>query len=111
MAACLATLQIIDDEKLVERAARMGELFRAKLEPMLAEYAGLFQGVRGRGLMLGLEVGVPEDLLVVGLFAKHRILTAPVGKHLKIVPPLIVSEADVDWFCSAVGDLFKQFRG
>ncbi|MEU3193133.1 aspartate aminotransferase family protein [Streptomyces sp. NPDC006992] len=123
MAAGLATLAVMDDERLTENARRTGDLLRARLAALVDRYE-LLHEVRGRGLMIGIEFGRPRSLklrsrwtmlqaarkglfaqmVVVPLLQKHRILTQVSGDHLeviKLIPPLVVGEAEVDRFVAA----------
>jgi ornithine--oxo-acid transaminase len=127
MVAGLATLQAIDEEGIVERARRTGESFVAKLAPLIERHEVLNE-VRGLGLMIGLEFGQPStprlrrrwnalerirpalfsQAVVVPLFHRHRILTqvAADGVNvIKLLPPLIAGEAEVDAFVEALDDV------
>jgi ornithine--oxo-acid transaminase len=130
MVAALATLHTIDEEMLVDRARQMGDAFEKSLAP-LTEKHELLHGVRGRGLMIGLQFGEPQSFrararfraveaarsglfaqLVVGpLFQRHRILTqvaADGGNVVKLLPPLVVCQEDVDWFVGALDDVLAD---
>ncbi|MEU3598997.1 aspartate aminotransferase family protein [Streptomyces sp. NPDC006798] len=123
MAAGLAVLSVIEDEKLVARARTTGDLLRTRLAGLVDRYEFLAD-VRGRGLMTGIEFGRPSSLalrgrwamlqtarkglfaqmVVVPLLHKHRILTQVSGDHLeviKLIPPLIIGEPEVDRFVTA----------
>ncbi|WP_069812313.1 aspartate aminotransferase family protein [Streptomyces sp. TP-A0874] len=123
MAAGLATLAVIENEELVSNARRTGELLRGRLAALVDRYE-LLHDVRGRGLMIGIEFGRPASLglrgrwavlqaarkglfaqmVVVPLLQRHRILTQVSGDHLeviKLIPPLIIGEAEVDRFVAA----------
>jgi ornithine--oxo-acid transaminase len=127
MVSALATLHVIEEEGLVERAARMGERFLARTRPLLERYE-LLRDVRGLGLMLAFEFGSPRSLklkvgyklieaarqglfgqlVTVPLFQRHRILTQVAGPHInavKILPPLVVGEEEVDRFAEAFEDV------
>lgn len=102
--AALAVLDVIENEHLVENAARMGEYFRKALEgssPYLKEY-------RGRGLMIGLELSEGhEDLRDRLLFEKH-IFTGAAGKSvIRLLPALNIDKDTADVFISAWKELAK----
>ncbi len=130
MVAGLATLQVIDDERIVEQSARTGEALSRALAPLVERYE-LLHEVRGHGLMVGLVFGEPESLrlrsrwkmlesarkglfsqLVVGpLFARHRILTQVAADNVNIVkllPPLIAGQEEVDYFAAALDDVLAD---
>jgi len=125
--AGLATLQTLEDEKIVERAQATGEALERALAPLVDRYE-LFKDVRGKGLMIGLEFGEPASLrlksrwkmletarkglfsqLIVGpLFQRHRILTQVAADNVnivKILPPLICGQQEVDYFVAALDDV------
>ena len=119
MAAGIATLEVMKSEGVVENAARMGDRLLRGLSALCENYE-LLKEVRGKGLMIGVEFGSPSSLklkaswkmletaskglfcqlITIPLFKEHKILTqvAGHGSHtVKLIPPLIISEADCDW--------------
>ena len=130
MVAGLATLQALDEEDIVERARVTGDLFLQRLAPLVDKHE-LLHEVRGKGLMIGLEFGEPTargsrlryravekvrpamfaQLVVVPLFHRHRILTQVAADNVNIVkllPPLIAGEAEVDYFVNALDDVLSS---
>ncbi|HVX43984.1 MAG TPA: aspartate aminotransferase family protein [Mycobacteriales bacterium] len=130
MAAGLAFLQVMRETELEKHAARVGDLLRERLAALVDRYEMLHE-VRGRGLMIGLQFGKPQSLrlkaswaalqagrvglfaqmVVAGLFHRHRILTQVSGDHLeviKLIPPLIITEDDVDRFVTAFTDVMDD---
>jgi ornithine--oxo-acid transaminase len=119
--AGLATLHELDAEGLVERSARMGELLLERTRPLVERFE-VVKDARGLGLFWGLEFGDPgrsptwrmlerlqpgifSQLVVVPLFSDHRVLIQVAGHSMNVIramPPLVLSEEDVDWFCSAL---------
>jgi ornithine--oxo-acid transaminase len=122
MAAGLATLEELDAEKLPDRAARLGEVLLERTRPFVERYE-VVRDVRGLGLVWAIEFQEPAggsrswrllervhpglfaQLVVMPLFRKHKILSQVAGHDtptLKILPPLVLSEQDVDWFVGAL---------
>ena len=124
MRAGLATLQVIDEEDLGGRATGLGEYLRKRLREALAGYE-MLKDVRGIGMLNGIEFKAPKRLrlrlpyeafmkihpgmfgqvAVMRLFRDHGILTQMCGNNflvLKAAPPLIVTEAQIDTYVSAV---------
>ena len=89
-AAAIATLQVIDDERLMDNAVERGAQLARGLEGHVSE-------VRGRGLMLGLETRGPIAGRVVGLAREHHglLVNATGETTLRLVPPLNISAAEV----------------
>jgi ornithine--oxo-acid transaminase len=132
MAAALASLSVLDDEKLMDRAMVLGERFRKGIEAMVPRFEFL-KGVRQRGLMIAIEFGQPESMslraalamvnkmdenlfaqaIVLPLLDDHHILTQVAGHAMpivKILPPLNIGESDVDWFLAALEDVMIKLH-
>ncbi len=103
--AAIAVLDVIENEHLIENAAKVGEHFREAfngpegLDPALREY-------RGRGLMIGLElkseyVGLRDRLL----FEKHFFTGAAGASVIRLLPSLTISEQTADRFIAAWKEL------
>ncbi|HRQ05666.1 aspartate aminotransferase family protein [Nitrosomonas halophila] len=124
MAAGLATLEVMESENLIEHAAQAGKTILDQLQPMVDEYECLSE-VRGLGMMIALEFTEPKSLslklswkmleaankglfsqmITVPLFRRHRILSQVAGHGMNIVkfiPPLILTESDIEWLVGAV---------
>jgi putrescine aminotransferase len=99
-AAGLAAIQVLQDERLPERSAELGEYFLLQLQQLQRDYPTVIREARGRGLLLGLEF---EDEDVAGLtiasVARRRLI---VGYYLsnpcvfRFEPPLLVTREQID---------------
>jgi ornithine--oxo-acid transaminase len=128
MAAGLATLHELDEQNLVEHTARLGAKLLGDTQPLVDEFK-VVKDVRGLGLMWAIEFGEPESgsmswrliermqpglfaqLVVAPLFAKHRILSQVAAHKLaviKILPPLVVTDEDIDYFVDALTVTIKR---
>jgi acetylornithine aminotransferase len=91
-AAAKAVLDIIEEEKLVENAALVGEYLVEKSRTL----KGLVE-TRGMGLMIGLEFGFDIAQLRKELLFTHHVFTGYSGKNtLRLLPPLGIGNRDVD---------------
>jgi ornithine--oxo-acid transaminase len=127
MRAGLATLDVLEEESLGERADRLGADLRRKLSEALAPYE-MVKAVRGMGMLSGIEFTAPEkaalrvgfetfrrihpgmfgQVLVMRLFRDKGILTQICGSNflvLKVAPPLVATEAQLEEFVSAIRDV------
>lgn len=127
MRAGLATLDVLERENLGERTVAMGELLRDRLRTRLSGYE-MVRDVRGLGLLSGIEFQAPKQLklrvpfeafmaihksmfgqvVVMRMYRDHNILTQICGNNflvLKVAPPLVVSETQIDRFVTAIGEV------
>src|ERR1700693_4126548 len=132
MACGLASLEVIDNEKLIENSAKMGTLMMEKIDALRAKHS-FIKEVRGKGLMIGIEFHEPTEfklkmawkllhkidkvlfaqMIVTQLLSKHRILTQVAGHAMdvmKILPPLIIGEREIDMFVNALDDVLTDCR-
>ncbi|HEX7310503.1 MAG TPA: aspartate aminotransferase family protein [Gaiellaceae bacterium] len=128
MAAGLATLHELDEQDLVARTARLGERLLELTLPLVERY-DVVHDVRGLGLLWAIEFAEPESgrrsyrlldrvqpglfaqVVVVPLFKEHRILSQVAGHRIPVVkgiPPLTVSESDLDWFAEALDETIRK---
>ncbi|WP_018861662.1 MULTISPECIES: acetylornithine transaminase [unclassified Thioalkalivibrio] len=102
--AALAVLDVMQDEGLCEEAARQGETLRRRLADRLEGKAGVV-AVRGRGLMIGVELDRPAGSLVQAALAEGLILNVTAQRVIRLLPPLIVDDAQVEQIASTVAAL------
>ncbi len=125
MAASLATLQVIEEDKLVENAAALGAYVISRLTD-IGRQCPFVTEVRGKGLMFGIDFarpagslklklawdalhklnfGVFGQMIILPLLNDHKILTQVAGYHtevIKFLPPIIATREDMDWFLKAM---------
>jgi ornithine--oxo-acid transaminase len=129
MRAGLATLEVLEEEHLAERAERLGACVRDGLRNALSGYE-MVKEIRGAGLMCGIQFSAPQQLrlrmafeafkkihpgmfgqmLVMRLFNDKNMLTQICGNDfmvLKVAPPLVVAEWQLDEFVAAVRDVVE----
>ena len=106
--AALAVLDVMQEEALCEQAARQGELLRNRLNERLGHRDGVI-AVRGRGLMLGVELDRPAGELVMAALERGLILNVTAERVIRLLPPLIVDDAEVEQIATTVADLVDAF--
>ena len=93
-AAGTATLQALTQDGLIDNADKMGKLFRDGLE-RLKEKHTVIRAIRGKGLMIGIELKFEvKDILMEGI-EKNLLLLYSGRNILRLLPPLVISEEDV----------------
>jgi ornithine--oxo-acid transaminase len=132
MAAGLAALRIVERDGLVEHAARMSTVLLDGLAELQQRYE-MVAVVRGRGLMIGIELGPPSSraarlrwrlihmaseglfpqLIVIPLHRDHGVITMAAGKNdvIKLLPPLTLSEPEARSFLTALDAVLADCHG
>lgn len=106
--AALTTLDVIEQEQLLTKAERIGELIRQGLREELAGVAGVVE-VRGMGLMIGIELDRPcGDVVKQGLEA-GIIINVTAEKVIRLLPALIFGETEAQELVAKLAALIKKF--
>jgi ornithine--oxo-acid transaminase len=129
-AAGLATLRVLDQEHLTERAERLGEMLLELTRPLADEFE-VVREVRGLGLMWAIELGPPSggvgrrlwerverrqpglfsQLITVPLFHRHHIFCQVAGHHMNVIkalPALTISEQEIERFAAALRETIAE---
>jgi ornithine--oxo-acid transaminase len=129
MRAALSTLAVLENEELGERSIEAGSYLQARLTDALRDFE-MVKEVRGMGLLMGIEFKAPTSLrlripyqafaavhpamfgqiVVMRLFRDSGFLTQICGNNfmvLKVAPPLVVTDEQLDAFVSAVRDVVE----
>jgi acetylornithine aminotransferase len=91
--AALTTLAIIEDEKLMANAVAIGDFIRAQFAERLADASGV-RDIRGKGLMIGIELEKPCKDIVEKALAAGLLINVTADNVIRLVPPLIFSRVD-----------------
>jgi acetylornithine/N-succinyldiaminopimelate aminotransferase len=106
--AGLAVVQTLQDEGLADRAAALGER-------MLDGFAAILEGVdgvtdiRGKGLLIGIELDRPCKELIGQAMEQGVLINVTAERVVRLMPPLILDEAQADHLVEVVGALIKQY--
>ena len=99
MAAGMAVMDAVANDAFLDEVTAKGERLRTRLEQFIGNYPDLFDGVRGKGLMLGLRMKEESRPFYVHLRDRHQLLTVAAGDQtLRILPPLVADDAEFDEF-------------
>ena len=106
-AIAVASLDVIVNEKLIERSFELGEYFMSKLRSITNPHV---KQIRGRGLLIGMVLDTKarpycEDLALRGVLCKETHENV-----IRFAPPLVISRKEIDWVCSKIDATFKDLQ-
>jgi acetylornithine/N-succinyldiaminopimelate aminotransferase len=108
--AGLETLRIIEEEGLLANAAAQGERLRAGFASALSGVAGVVS-IRGRGLMLGIELDRPCGELVKQALEAKLLINVTQDKVIRLLPPLVIGTGEADEIVARLAPLVRRFLG
>jgi acetylornithine/N-succinyldiaminopimelate aminotransferase len=106
--AALAVLRTIEQQQLLERAAAMGQTLLAKIRTELAAHPGVL-AIRGKGLMIGIELDRPCAELVPQALAEKLLINVTAETTVRLLPPLILEQEAADLLVETLVPLIVQF--
>ncbi len=107
-AAALAVLDVVEQEHLIENADEMGNYLMAELRKMQSEVPHIVD-VRGRGLMIGIELDVPQKTVREALIYDEHVFTGCSGTNLlRLLPPLCMSKDEADEFMAKLKNVLTK---
>ncbi|HAJ12436.1 MAG TPA: aspartate aminotransferase family protein, partial [Comamonadaceae bacterium] len=95
MRAGAETIRIMEQEKLLDNATRVGNFLRGRLERALAGKPGV-KDVRGQGLMIGIELAHPCGVITQRAADAGLLLSVTADSVIRLVPPLIMTEEEAN---------------
>ena len=109
-AAALAVIDILDEQGLAERAAATG---RVMLDSFRAQLGRLDQvvAIRGKGLMMGLELSGDCGVLVERALERRLLINVTAGRVVRLLPPLVITEDEMNHIIDTVCLLVRGFAG
>lgn len=99
--------QKVLEEDFCKEVEEKGSYMKGKLEELKKEYSFISK-VKGRGLILGLEVGDPASLIVEKMLERKILINAIGGKTLRFVPPLNVKKEEIDLLIENLAEVLKE---
>ena len=106
--AAITNLDIIEKDGLLEHAARMGEIVMGGLARELGSVAGVRE-VRGKGLMIGVELDRPCGDLVRRALGEGLVMNVTADRVIRLLPPLVITEAQAREIVAILAPLVKAF--
>jgi acetylornithine/N-succinyldiaminopimelate aminotransferase len=108
MRAGVETLRIMEEDGLIDNAARIGAQLRASFERRLGQVPG-FREVRGQGLMIGIELDRPCGALLLRAAEAGLMMSVTADNVIRLLPPLIISSAEAEQIVEILVPLVTAF--
>jgi acetylornithine/N-succinyldiaminopimelate aminotransferase len=108
MRAGVETIRIMEEDGLLENAARVGGHLKSALARELGKLAGVTE-IRGQGLMLGIELAKPCTVLTGRAAEKGLLISVTADNVIRLVPSLILTEAEADEIVARLAPLVREF--
>ena len=106
-AAGIAALKALTEDGLIENSEKMGKIFREGLEKLKEKHT-MIREIRGKGLMIGIEMKFEIKDILMGLI-KEGVLMLYSGRNiLRILPPLVISEDDITKVLHALDSIITE---
>ena len=109
-AAGLAAIETIEEEGLLEKARKLGELFRGRLERLQQE-SEVVREVRVLGLMIGIELGIEGAAVVKGCMERKLLVNCTQGTVIRLLPAMTLTEEQAQEGCDILGEVVKEQAG
>jgi acetylornithine aminotransferase len=108
MRAGIETLHIMEEDGLLENAARMGDYLMGRLRAELGTHPGVKE-VRGQGLMIGMELTRPCGVLIARAAEAGLLISVTADSVIRLLPPLIITQAEIDELLARLLPLVRTF--
>ena len=110
MAAGQAVLDVVLAPGFLEQVTATGERLRGAVEQLLPNFDHLFEGVRGKGLMLGLKMKTDSRAFVAHARDNHGLLLVGAGENVaRVLPPLVIEQSHIDEFVEKLGAAARSY--
>ncbi|WP_245391590.1 aspartate aminotransferase family protein [Thioflexithrix psekupsensis] len=104
----LAVVETLSEQRLWERAAYLGQYLLNGFRERLGHRDGV-RAIRGKGLMIGIELSQDCTALPKAALAKQLLINVTAGRAVRLLPPLIISDAEADLIIEGVSELIDTF--
>lgn len=106
-AAGIATMEALIQDKILENCQEMGEYFYSKLLS-LKEKHSFIKKVKGKGLILGIDLSFECAEIAMDCLKRGLLIICTMGNILRFLPPLIITEKEIDILIKTLDELFEQ---
>jgi acetylornithine/succinyldiaminopimelate/putrescine aminotransferase len=105
----VATIEtLLEDGFILDQCNRMSGYFIEKLEGLKSAFPRLIREIRGKGLLLGIELTTEGDPIVKACLEKGMLINLTAGNTLRFIPPLIVQHREIDQLMDVLRGIFSK---
>ena len=108
-AAAVAALTALLEEGMLENCQKMGDYFLSRLEEIKKKFS-FVKEVRGKGLILGMELKIDGAPFVREMLKNKILINCTMGNVLRFLPPLIVTQEEIDRVAQTLEDVFQNLK-
>lgn len=112
-AVAMASLEVIRDERLIENAEKMGQIFRARMNSLMQKYPEKIKAVRGKGLLNAVDIaekgGKTAWDVCIGLKEKGLLAKPTHGDKIRFAPPLVITENQMHEACDIIESVMAVY--
>lgn len=110
-AAGVAAIEtLLEDGFILDQCNRMSKYFMERLEQLKAKFPASIKEVRGKGLLLGMELKAEGAPVVTACLEKGMLINCTSGNTLRFIPPLIVQRRDIDQLVDVLDGIFSNYH-
>lgn len=106
----LSVLDALDKEQLLERVEQLGNTLMKRFHAALVELPGI-ESIRGRGLMIGIELSEPVPDLVARALQARLLINVTQERVIRLLPPLVMNDEEADLLCERLIPLLAEVAG
>ncbi|MCL4746458.1 MAG: aspartate aminotransferase family protein [Burkholderiaceae bacterium] len=107
MRAAVTTIEVVESEGLLDQAAQVGEYLKSRFQEAFAQTAGVGE-IRGRGLMLGIELERPCGEIAARALEAGVVLNVTAERVIRMLPPLIFTREHADLLVERLAPLVRE---
>lgn len=111
---CSAAAEVIkiitEDEIILENCVRMGEYFIKELNGLKEKFPHLIKDVRGKGLLIGMELNIKGEDIVFECIKKGVVINCTMERVLRFLPPLDINQSDIDVLIDTLDSVFSAIK-
>ena len=106
--AALTTLEVIEQDQLMQNAVSMGDLMRDRFHEKLANWSSVIK-IRGQGLMLGIELPIACGELVKEALAAKLLINVTSEKVVRLLPALVITRSEAEQIVDTTSSIIDRF--